>query len=90
MQSDIAHTSVKDQRLFEKIVLKMKLFDLFQIIYQGNLVLIQWLQARGLVKDTLRCTARGCRAVMQLKPRSDIQDKINMADAGKEVSDFWL
>ena len=54
---------------------KMKLFDLFQIIYQGKLVLIQWLQARGLVKDTLRCAARGCRAVMQLKPRSDIQDR---------------
>jgi len=52
----------------------MRLLDLYLIIMQGNLVLIQWLQARGLLKDPMRCTARGCRGVMHLQVRAACQD----------------
>ena len=52
----------------------MRLVDLYLIIMQGNLVFIQWLQARGLLKDSMRCTERGCRGVMDLKVRAACQD----------------
>jgi len=52
----------------------MRLLDLYLIIMQGNLVFIQWLQARGLLKDAMRCTARGCRGVMHLQVRAACQD----------------
>ena len=52
----------------------MRLLDLYLIIMQGNLVFIQWLQARGLLKDSMRCTQRGCRGVMQRKTRAACQD----------------
>ena len=35
---------------------------------------IQWLKARGLLKDSMRCTERGCRGVMHLKLKAACQD----------------
>ena len=52
----------------------MKISELHCIILQRNLVLITWLQARGLLKDSMRCSERGCRTVMQLKERVACQD----------------
>lgn len=51
----------------------MNMFDLYQILYQGNLQLIQWMQARNLLKPQMRCAARNCRRQMQLQAR-DGQD----------------
>ena len=51
IQSDISYT--RDKLLIFQKMFEMKLFKLLQIIYQGNLAFIQWLLARGLIKDIL-------------------------------------
>ena len=40
------------------------------MIFEGDLAVIQWLQARGLLKTAMRCSERRCRADMQLRIRS--------------------
>ena len=45
------------------------MFDLYQILYQGNLQLIQWMQARNLIKPQMRCAFRNCRRQMELQQR---------------------
>jgi len=52
----------------------MKMSELYRIIFEGNLAVIQWLQARGLLKTSMRCSERRCRAIMQLRIRTDSID----------------
>jgi len=52
----------------------MKISELYRIIFEGNSAVIQWLQAGGLLKTSMRCSVRRCRAIMQLRIRTDSVD----------------
>ena len=52
----------------------MNIKELMQIIMLGNLHLINWLQARGLLKAVMRCPMQRCRADMTMQVRNNIND----------------
>ena len=52
----------------------MRLIYVYMISMQGNLVFMQWLQEKGLLKACMRCMERECRGVMHLKVGAACQD----------------